>query len=358
MGSRPGPPDQRFRVRRPPFLRDREFPLEGAEGNLRASYGRVDPGKGQDPVGQGALRTGQAGHHPVHLRVRRGTHLPHRHRPLHPGGPGQLRELRLLLPAQEVRLQHPRAELRLPPEVRDDLGGLHRGRHQGLPGGLPGPEPGGRLEANPGGPQGIPEHRRAPRRFLDQADGSPGGRAEQPQPGAGRPARPEGPLLDRRRAPGGGQDRGAFPGEAPQPDGDPTPVRSPRSAGTRRSTTWPSRSSAPRSSCRMKNYTEKANVVFAKRMLGGFTQTVALNYLRAFLIDFFKKDVRELVDLLIIRGAVDHQHPLPAALRRLPRPPGALGRDHQVRRIPGGRRGPGQQAADGPGQERPGQGDS
>ena len=53
---------------------------------------------------------------------------------------------------------------------------------------------------------------------------------------------------------------------------------------------------------RMKNYTEKANVVFAKKMLGGFTQTAALNYLRAFLIDFFKKDVRELVDLIIIRG--------------------------------------------------------
>ncbi len=53
---------------------------------------------------------------------------------------------------------------------------------------------------------------------------------------------------------------------------------------------------------RMKNYTDKANVVFAKKMLGGFTQTAALNYLRAFLIDFFKKDVRELVDLLIIRG--------------------------------------------------------
>ena len=53
---------------------------------------------------------------------------------------------------------------------------------------------------------------------------------------------------------------------------------------------------------RMKNYTDKANVVFAKKMMGGFTQTAALNYIRAFLIDFFKKDVRELVDLLIIRG--------------------------------------------------------
>jgi hypothetical protein len=39
----------------------------------------------------------------------------------------------------------------------------------------------------------------------------------------------------------------------------------------------------------MKNYTDKTNVVFAKKMSGGYTQTAALNYLRAFLIDFFKK---------------------------------------------------------------------
>lgn len=53
---------------------------------------------------------------------------------------------------------------------------------------------------------------------------------------------------------------------------------------------------------RMKYYTDKANGVFAKKMLGGFTQTAALNYIRGFLLDFFKKDVRELADLLIIRG--------------------------------------------------------
>jgi hypothetical protein len=53
---------------------------------------------------------------------------------------------------------------------------------------------------------------------------------------------------------------------------------------------------------RMKNYTEKANVVFAKKMLGGYTQTQAMNYLKAYLMDFFKKDIRELVDILIIRG--------------------------------------------------------
>ena len=53
---------------------------------------------------------------------------------------------------------------------------------------------------------------------------------------------------------------------------------------------------------RMKNYTDKANVVFAKKMLGGYTQCQALNYLKAYLMDYFKKDIRELVDLLIITG--------------------------------------------------------
>ncbi|PKL07925.1 MAG: hypothetical protein CVV51_11620 [Spirochaetae bacterium HGW-Spirochaetae-7] len=53
---------------------------------------------------------------------------------------------------------------------------------------------------------------------------------------------------------------------------------------------------------RLKNYTDKANTVFAKKMLGGFTQTQALNYLKAYLIDYFKKDIRELVDILLIRG--------------------------------------------------------
>jgi hypothetical protein len=53
---------------------------------------------------------------------------------------------------------------------------------------------------------------------------------------------------------------------------------------------------------RMKNYNEKANVIFAKKMLGGYTQTQAMNYLKAYLMDYFKKDIRELVDLLIVRG--------------------------------------------------------
>lgn len=53
---------------------------------------------------------------------------------------------------------------------------------------------------------------------------------------------------------------------------------------------------------RMKNYAEKANVVFAKKMLGGYTQVQSLNYLKAYLIDHFKKEIREIVDILLIRG--------------------------------------------------------
>ncbi|HRS03583.1 MAG TPA: DUF5312 family protein [Treponema sp.] len=53
---------------------------------------------------------------------------------------------------------------------------------------------------------------------------------------------------------------------------------------------------------RLKNYTEKANVSFQKKMLGGFIHIQGLNYLKAFLLDFFKKDIRELCDLLLVRG--------------------------------------------------------
>ncbi len=54
---------------------------------------------------------------------------------------------------------------------------------------------------------------------------------------------------------------------------------------------------------RTKNYTAKANVVFQKTDVGGYLYTDALNYLKAYLLDHFKKDVREVVqDLLIVRG--------------------------------------------------------
>jgi hypothetical protein len=54
---------------------------------------------------------------------------------------------------------------------------------------------------------------------------------------------------------------------------------------------------------RAKYYTEAANTVFTKRMLAGYTHTEAINYLKAFLIDYFKGEVRVMVsDLLIVRG--------------------------------------------------------
>ncbi|MFQ3546734.1 MAG: DUF5312 family protein [Termitinemataceae bacterium] len=53
---------------------------------------------------------------------------------------------------------------------------------------------------------------------------------------------------------------------------------------------------------RLKNYTDKANMVFSKKMLGGFIHVQGLNYLKAFLLDYFKKDIRELCDLLLVRG--------------------------------------------------------
>lgn len=53
---------------------------------------------------------------------------------------------------------------------------------------------------------------------------------------------------------------------------------------------------------RLKNYTESANSFFAKKNISGYTHYQPLNYMKAFLIDFFKKDVREYTDLVLVRG--------------------------------------------------------
>lgn len=54
---------------------------------------------------------------------------------------------------------------------------------------------------------------------------------------------------------------------------------------------------------RAKNYTEKANIVFNKKQVDGFLHIEGFNYLKAYLLDYFKKDVRETVqDVLIVRG--------------------------------------------------------
>jgi hemoglobin-like flavoprotein len=53
---------------------------------------------------------------------------------------------------------------------------------------------------------------------------------------------------------------------------------------------------------RLSWYTEKANIAFSKKMLGGYIHILPLGYLKAFLLDFVKKDLRQLVDLLVITG--------------------------------------------------------
>jgi hypothetical protein len=53
---------------------------------------------------------------------------------------------------------------------------------------------------------------------------------------------------------------------------------------------------------RLKFYTEKANMMFSKKLNIEYEYITPLNYLKTFLLDFFKKDVRELEDLLLVRG--------------------------------------------------------
>jgi hypothetical protein len=53
---------------------------------------------------------------------------------------------------------------------------------------------------------------------------------------------------------------------------------------------------------KLSNYSENANPEFAQKMLGGFLYVQALSYLRAFLTDYLPRHIRELVDLLIIKG--------------------------------------------------------
>ena len=53
---------------------------------------------------------------------------------------------------------------------------------------------------------------------------------------------------------------------------------------------------------RMRNYTEKENLKFSKKMLGGYIYVRPLNYIKAFLLDYFKRDIKALMDLLLVRG--------------------------------------------------------
>ncbi len=53
---------------------------------------------------------------------------------------------------------------------------------------------------------------------------------------------------------------------------------------------------------RLANYSERANPEFARKLLGGFAHVAALAYLRAFLTDYLSTSIREVVDLLLIKG--------------------------------------------------------
>ena len=53
---------------------------------------------------------------------------------------------------------------------------------------------------------------------------------------------------------------------------------------------------------RLKNYNENANTVYAKKNITGYLHYQPMNYMKAFLIDFFKKDIREYTDLVLVRG--------------------------------------------------------
>lgn len=53
---------------------------------------------------------------------------------------------------------------------------------------------------------------------------------------------------------------------------------------------------------RLKNYSGRANAPFEKKMLGGFLYVEELNYMKAFLVDYFKRDIRTLTDLFLVRG--------------------------------------------------------
>ena len=53
---------------------------------------------------------------------------------------------------------------------------------------------------------------------------------------------------------------------------------------------------------RVKFYSEKNSEIYTKKNLDGFIHSGAINYLKAFLLDYLKRDLRELYDLLLIRG--------------------------------------------------------
>ncbi|MBP3772205.1 MAG: hypothetical protein J6I53_05875 [Treponema sp.] len=52
----------------------------------------------------------------------------------------------------------------------------------------------------------------------------------------------------------------------------------------------------------LQNYTDEQSAYFTRKNLGGFEFTKPLNYLKAFLLEYVKKDVRAYADLVLVRG--------------------------------------------------------
>lgn len=53
---------------------------------------------------------------------------------------------------------------------------------------------------------------------------------------------------------------------------------------------------------RMKYYTEKSNMAFSKRIDTGYRYVEPMNYLKAFFLDYYKGQIRQVVDKLLITG--------------------------------------------------------
>ncbi|MBE6350637.1 MAG: hypothetical protein E7062_07845 [Spirochaetaceae bacterium] len=53
---------------------------------------------------------------------------------------------------------------------------------------------------------------------------------------------------------------------------------------------------------RLKNYSESGSHPFERKKVGSFVYHQPLNYLKAFLNDYLKKDIREMADLILVRG--------------------------------------------------------
>ena len=60
---------------------------------------------------------------------------------------------------------------------------------------------------------------------------------------------------------------------------------------------------------RLSHYSEESNPEYAQKMLGGFLYVAALAYLRAFLVDYLPRNIREVVDLLIVKGKWANSQP-------------------------------------------------